>query len=90
MFGAGGGAPGTDARAWQPFVDDDQVLQTYFPDRRIAIIIPIIIGLILFTIVTVFIALVMIHSGDDAKVMSLVTTPTSTDGPDPQTVTPAD
>ncbi|KAG9302163.1 hypothetical protein G9A89_020597 [Geosiphon pyriformis] len=46
-----------------PFVDEDHPLHEYFPDRDYAIRIPVVLLLIGLTVVSTFLALVMIKSG---------------------------
>jgi len=45
-----------------PFVDRDHALQTYFPDRWIALAIPVTILVVVSTLSVAFIGLVMIRT----------------------------
>ena len=44
-----------------PFVDTDHPLHGYFPDRKVGLLIPFLIGVFILTITTSFIGIVMIR-----------------------------
>ncbi|KAF0546619.1 dolichol phosphate-mannose biosynthesis regulatory [Gigaspora margarita] len=50
-----------------PFVDDGHPLHEYFPDRKYAIIIPVVLLLFGLTVIFTFLALVMIKSSGTKK-----------------------
>mmetsp|Transcript_7754 Transcript_7754/g.32679 ORF Transcript_7754/g.32679 Transcript_7754/m.32679 type:complete len:88 (-) Transcript_7754:554-817(-) len=50
-----------------PFIDEDHFIQEYFPDRQIAVVVPIVLMIFIITTLLTFIALVMINSRPSGK-----------------------
>ena len=52
-----------------PYVDEDHVFQTYFPERKWAFIVPVYVGCVFLSFVLTYIGLALVHEKNgEAKI----------------------